>query len=141
MRTKQSVFWDDLAKDLEDPEYLRTFLLESLRISTVDALINQLDEARLEKGITKAEIARKLGSEASNVRRFFAKGPINPTLSTLTEVAAALGMRVTLEPLSPEQRAQISKVLSHEIISARKISTSKEIKKTNQKDETQALSI
>ena len=27
-----SVFWDDLARDLEDPEYRRQFLTETLRI-------------------------------------------------------------------------------------------------------------
>lgn len=122
MAIKQSVFWDDLAKDLEDPEYLRLFLLESIRLSTLDIIINQLDEARLESGLTKAELARQLGSEAANVRRFFAKGPVNPTLSTLTEVAAALGMRVTLEPMETEEREQISKALYRKISPVRKIS-------------------
>jgi len=105
-------FWDDLAQDLEDPEQLRLFLLESIRISTLDSLVNQLDDARSKGGLSKADIARKLGSEPANIRRFFASGTDNPTLSTLTEVAAALGMRVSLEPLPKKERQEIAKVLS-----------------------------
>lgn len=122
MTIKQSVFWDDLAKDLEDPEYLRLFLLESIRLSTLDTIINQLDEARLESGLTKAELARQLGSEASNVRRFFSKGPVNPTLGTLAEVAAALGMRITLVPMETEERKQVSKALYRKTSPVRKLS-------------------
>lgn len=112
MTIKKKVFWDDLAQDLEDPEQLRLFLLESIRISTFDSLVNQLDDARYKSGITKAEVARKLGSEPANIRRFFSRGTDNPTLSTLTEVATALGMRISLEPLSEKERGEIAKVLS-----------------------------
>lgn len=139
MAIKQSVFWDDLAKDLEDPEYLRLFLLESIKLSTLDTIINQLDEARLESGLTKAELARQLGSEASNVRRFFAKGPVNPTLSTLAEVAAALGMRVTLEPMETEERKQISKALLRKISPDRKISVKAMVGKSQSKRSDQTV--
>ena len=109
---RKKVFWDDLAQELEDPEQLRLFLLESIRISTFDSLVNQLDEARFKGGFSKAEVARKLGSEPANIRRFFSRGTDNPTLSTLTEVAAALGMRVSLEPLPEKEREEIAHVLS-----------------------------
>lgn len=112
MSIKKSAFWDDLAKDLEDPEQLRLFLLESIRISTFDSLVNQLDDARSKSGLSKADIARKLGSEPANIRRFFTSGTDNPTLSTLTVVAAALGLRVSLEPLPAKVRQEIAKVLS-----------------------------
>jgi len=141
MATKQSVFWDDLAKDLKDPEYLRTFLLESIRLSTVDALITQLDEARLETGLTKAALARKLGSEASNVRRFFAKGQVNPTLSTLTEVAAILGMRVSLEPMPPKEREEIAKALSQGVSPVRKVSIKKKLRSTHHERGIEVLSV
>lgn len=112
MPIKKKVFWDDLAQELEDPEQLRLFLLESIRISTLDSLINQLDEARSKGGISKAEVARRLGSEPANIRRLFSRGNDNPTLSTLTEVAATLGMRISLEPLPEKERKEIATVLS-----------------------------
>lgn len=35
--TKHTAFWDDLARDLEDPEFLREYVAESMRIATIDA--------------------------------------------------------------------------------------------------------
>jgi len=46
MANEQSVFWDDLARDLEDPAFLREYIVESMRIATIDDLVNSLDEAR-----------------------------------------------------------------------------------------------
>lgn len=112
MTIKKNVFWDDLDKDLKDPEQMRLFLLESIRISTFDSLVNTLNQVRDKKGYTKAEVARQLGSEPANVRRFFIGGTDNPTLSTLTEVAAALGMRLSLEPLPTKERQEIAKILT-----------------------------
>lgn len=44
-------------------------------------------------------------------RRLFSSGHVNPTLGTLAEVAAALGMRVSLEPLTADDRRQITQPL------------------------------
>jgi hypothetical protein len=33
---------------------------------------------------------------------------VNPTLGTIAEVAAALGMKVTLTPMSADERARIT---------------------------------
>lgn len=38
--TEQGLFWDDLARDLEDPEFLREYVVESVRIATVDRIVN-----------------------------------------------------------------------------------------------------
>lgn len=130
MKGKKSVFWDDLNKDLKDPAYLRMFIMESIRISTIDSIINQLDEVRSGLGLSKAELARKLGSESANVRRFFASGPVNPTLSTLAEIAAALGMRVSLEPLPQAERDEITKALSYEPASAKRLPLSSRERKS-----------
>jgi ribosome-binding protein aMBF1 (putative translation factor) len=85
MDNGQSLFWNDLARDLEDPSFLRHYIVESLRIATVDGLVNALDEAREEAGLTKADIARAVRVEPAVVRRFFASGAANPTLATITE--------------------------------------------------------
>jgi hypothetical protein len=45
------------------------------------------------------------------VRRLFSSGHVNPTLGTLAEIAAALGLRVVLEPLSTDDRRQITQPL------------------------------
>ena len=108
MSSKQNLFWGDLAEDLRDPEFLREYVRESIRIATIDQLVNDLDEARDAAGLSKAELARAISAEPAVVRRLFSAGHVNPTLGTLAEVAAVLGMRVTLEPLAPADRKQVT---------------------------------
>lgn len=45
MATAPMTFWDDLVEDLKDPEFLRAYVVESLRIETIDRLANSPDEA------------------------------------------------------------------------------------------------
>ena len=111
MDAGRSVFWDDLAGDLEDPEFLREYVAESIRVATIDRIVNQLDTARAAAGLTKAGLAHAIGSEPATVRRLFSASHVNPTLGTLAEVAAALGMRVVLEPLGARDREQITRPL------------------------------
>jgi transcriptional regulator with XRE-family HTH domain len=108
-----SQFWKDLADDLEDPEFLREYVCESVRIATVDTIMNVLDEARLAEGLSKAELARAIGVEPAAVRRLFAAGNSspNPTLGTLVDVAAALGLRIGLEPLPDDERQAVTEPL------------------------------
>jgi DNA-binding phage protein len=103
-----SVFWDDLAEDLQDPEFLREYVVESCRIATVDRVVNALDDARVSAGLSKAALARAIGQHPAVVRRLFSASGVNPTLGTLAEVAAALGLRITVEPLSARDRAQVT---------------------------------
>ncbi|MFD6218307.1 helix-turn-helix domain-containing protein, partial [Nocardia salmonicida] len=83
---------------LKDPEFLREFVLSSIRIKTIDSIINTLDEARDESDLTKAGLARAASLDPSVVRRLFSADS-NPTLRTLSDLAAAVGLRVTLAPL------------------------------------------
>jgi transcriptional regulator with XRE-family HTH domain len=106
-----SAFWDDLATELQDPEFLRDYVVESMRIATIDRLVNALDEAREAAGLTKAELARAIGAEPASIRRLFASGNSNPTLGTLAEVASALGMQVTLTPLPAAERRKVTQPL------------------------------
>ncbi|WP_280220169.1 helix-turn-helix domain-containing protein [Nocardia neocaledoniensis] len=107
----QSVFWADLAEDLDDPEFLREFVLEAVRIKTVDSIINALDQARTESAMTKAELARAMSTEPSTIRRLLSS-PKNPTLRTVTEAAAALGFRLTLERLDEPGRDLLTAALT-----------------------------
>jgi DNA-binding phage protein len=106
--TKHTAFWDDLARDLEDPEFLREYIAESMRIATIDAIVNALDDAREAAGLSKAELARAIQVEPATIRRLFSSDKTNPTLGTLAEVAAVLGLRITVEPLAEDERIQVT---------------------------------
>jgi DNA-binding phage protein len=109
--TKQGLFWDDLARDLEDPEFLREYVVESVRIATIDRIVNALDEARAAAGMSKAEVARAISASEPSIRRLFTGAHGNPTLSTVSEVAAALGLRITVEPLPAAEKQVVTKPL------------------------------
>jgi transcriptional regulator with XRE-family HTH domain len=104
-------FWNDLVRDLEDPKFLREYIVESMRIATVDAVVNELDQAREATRLSKADLARAIQVEPATIRRLFAPNRPNPTLGTLAGVAAALGMRTTLEPLPGSERATVTEPL------------------------------
>ncbi len=107
----REAFWVDLAKDLEDPEFVREYVVESIRIATIDQLVNDLDAARVAAGMSKAELARAISAEPASIRRLFSSGKANPTIGTLAEVAAALGMQVTLDNLPDAERDHVTTTL------------------------------
>ncbi len=49
---------NDLANDLDDPEFLREYVVESMRIATIDSVA--IDNAREAAGLSKAELARAI---------------------------------------------------------------------------------
>jgi len=109
--TAQSTYWDDLVEDLKDPEFLRSYITESLRVATIDQLVHDLDEARNNLGLSKAELARAISAEPAVIRRLLSPGHRNPTIGTLAEVAAALGLRVALVPMTDDEREQVAEPL------------------------------
>lgn len=58
--------------------------------------------------LSKAALARTIGADPITIRRLLSSESVNPTLSTITEVAAALGMKVTLTPMSKDERTRIT---------------------------------
>lgn len=108
---KRTAFWEDLAQDLEDPEFLREYVVESMRIATIDEVVNAIDDAREAADLSKAELARAIQKEPATIRRLLSSDSSNPTLGTLAEVAAALGMRITVEPISKAERVLITEPL------------------------------
>lgn len=115
-----SAFWDDLARDLEDSEFRREYVAESIRIATIDSVINAIDDAREAEGLSKADLARALHAEPATIRRLFSSGSANPTLGTLAEVAAVMGLRITVEPLSKAELSHVTDPLRGRQVSGTK---------------------
>jgi transcriptional regulator with XRE-family HTH domain len=132
-----SIF-DQPDKSRTDLGYLLPFLLDSTKVDAQNAgdldhswsgdhsarnsgLWNDWVAAKTEQcmgyftraaaGLTKAGLAHAISSEPATVRRLFSSSHVNPTLGTLAEVAAALGMRVVLEPLDVRDQEQITRPL------------------------------
>lgn len=72
------------------------------------------NEARAAAGLSNAALARAIDTEPATVRRLFPAHQVNPTLGTLSEVAGALGMQITLTPLSDAERVSLTEPLLRE---------------------------
>lgn len=66
-------------------------------------IIALLVKARLEQGISQAQLARMIGTQRSNVCRL-ESGAQNPTLDMLLKVAAALGKDICVSLEDKEER-------------------------------------
>ncbi|MCA1844077.1 MAG: helix-turn-helix domain-containing protein [Actinobacteria bacterium] len=100
-----SSFWDDFESEMENPEFRDEFLRQHARTLTVDRIVNALEDQRETLGVSKADLARHLRGSPPAVRRLLTATNPNPTLVTLVDVAGALGLRLTLEPIPPKELA------------------------------------
>lgn len=74
-----------------------------------ESIIAQLVEARLEKGISQAELARMIGMQRSNLCRLEI-GAQNPSLDMILKIASALGKTVSLT--LEDKKEVVSKIYS-----------------------------
>jgi DNA-binding phage protein len=117
MAASGSAFWDDLGRDLEDPEYRRQFILEAQRIATIDRVVNALRGAGETAGLPKQAVAEAARMSAPALRRLLSAPMVNPTLSTLSDVAAAVGLKVALVPMTAEERRTVTDQLVGDAVS------------------------
>src|ERR1700755_2572886 len=76
-------------------------------IAQTDAVIRQLDSLRVDLGISKAELARRVNRNASSVRRLFTASQVRPGLPLVAAMADALGAELRVVPRSTEARRAV----------------------------------
>jgi len=94
-RTRTS-FDKYLAQRIRDPHFKEMFREASAQIRAVDDFVRAIDDARIRLGMTKTELARRIGAKPEAVRRLLTADRVNPTLTTLLVLARALGLRLDL---------------------------------------------
>jgi ribosome-binding protein aMBF1 (putative translation factor) len=91
---------------MHDPEYRTAYERAAREVAQTDAVIRQLDLLRVDLGISKAELARRVNRNASSVRRLFTAGQVRPELPLIVALADALGAELRIVPRTSEaQRA------------------------------------
>lgn len=68
-----------------------------MRVRAIDELVRSIDHCREERGLTKAELARKAGLPPEAVRRLFTMRSPNPTATTLVALTRALDLDLVAE--------------------------------------------
>jgi predicted transcriptional regulator len=80
---------DYLNEQLKNPEFAAAYEALEPQYQIARAII----AARLESGMTQAELAEKVSLSQSNISRL-ESGTFNPTVQTLEKVAAGLGKKL-----------------------------------------------
>lgn len=89
---KASVSFDQVKQDLmKDNE----FRIEYEKLGPRYEAIKQIIKARKEQHITQAELAKRVGTQKSNISRF-ESGNYNPSLDFLIKIAESLGKEITI---------------------------------------------
>lgn len=85
--------WEKLRRELlKDKEVAR----EYERLKPRYQLISQLIEARIKRGLTQEELARKLGTKQSAIARV-ESGEANTSVNFLERLAQALGSKLIIQ--------------------------------------------
>lgn len=87
-------------KALDNPEIRKEYDALQDEFSLIDQLVTM----RTKAGLTQDEVAKRLGTNKSNISRL-ERGRGNPSWGTLNKYAAACGFRVKLEAIK-DDRAQ-----------------------------------
>jgi ribosome-binding protein aMBF1 (putative translation factor) len=82
------------AKRMRDPEYRTAYERAAREIEQTDRVIRELDSMRIDLGISKAELARRIDRNASSIRRLFTASQARPELPLIAAIAGALGAEV-----------------------------------------------
>jgi DNA-binding phage protein len=98
MARKKTGFDRYFDKRMEDSAFASAYREERAIIDSTDALVRALDEARMLEGVSKAELARRIGARPEAMRRLLTSQSANPTLTTVVNVAASLGFHLELVP-------------------------------------------
>ncbi len=88
-------FFDE---QMKAPEFAAGYEQARREIDAVDRIVRALDKARIDVGMSKAELARKVSTTPEVVRRLLTEERANPTIATVVKLAEVLGLRVELVP-------------------------------------------
>ncbi len=115
-----STFYEKQRKQrLEDPEFRAHYEKYRAEIDAIDEILSEIEERRIDLGITKADLARLVGRKPESVRRLLSGRAANPTLSTVLEMTGVLGMEITVKPtVSMEKLAPEVKKAARELKAA-----------------------
>jgi len=86
------------ARRMQDPEYRAAYDRMAGEIAQTDAVIRELDELRIDLGMSKAELARRINRNASTIRRLFTASQARPELPLIAAIADALGAELRVVP-------------------------------------------
>jgi DNA-binding phage protein len=96
MARRKTGFDRYVGKRMKSREFAEAYGEARREIDVIDAIVRLLDAERERAHLTKAELARRAGIPAETVRKLFTAAGSNPTMSTISRLAAELGLTLEL---------------------------------------------
>lgn len=91
--SKASISFEEMKADLLKDEEFKT---EYDKLQPRYEAIEQIIKARKDQNITQTELAKRVGTQKSNISRL-ESGNYNPSLDFLVKVAESLGKKVSIQ--------------------------------------------
>ena len=82
------------AQRMRNAAFRKAYERAAREIAQTDQVIRELDSLRVDLGISKAELARRVDRNASSIRRLFTASHARPELPLVAAIADALGAEV-----------------------------------------------
>ncbi len=83
---------------MRDPEYREAYERTRREVEQTDQVIRALEARRVELGMSKAELARRIDRNASSIRRLFTTSQARPELPLVAAIADALRAEIRVMP-------------------------------------------
>jgi DNA-binding phage protein len=106
--TSKTGFEKFFGERLRDAAFRKEYEVARAEIAATDALIRALEGVRAARGISKAELARRITVKPEIVRRLLTDAGGNPTVSTVLKVATALDYHLELVPNRGRRAAPVA---------------------------------
>lgn len=100
-------YYDRRRRDwLADEDARREYERARREIELIDTLIRSLDALRESAGMSKAELARRVGRNPASIRRLFTAEQVRPELPLIVSIADALNARIEIKAQSKKPNPQ-----------------------------------
>ena len=102
---------ENLARELQDPEFASCYLKYALEENGVEGFLIALGNAiRANQGMSQLTTKTELGRES--LYRAFSESA-NPQFSMVYKTLSALGLQISIEPISSDGESEKSSLSSH----------------------------
>jgi ribosome-binding protein aMBF1 (putative translation factor) len=102
-------------QQMKNRKFAAAYRSARAEIDATDKLIRAIDAARVLKGISKADLARKIEAKPEILRRLFTTDEANPTMQTVLKLAVALGYHLELVPDGTGRRSAPRAVAARQV--------------------------
>lgn len=91
-RVKDGAAW----ASKHEAELSRAASVRQSELRTLTAVVTELKQARLDRGLSLSQVAERSGIDRSRLSKLESDPHPNPTLATLTRIARAIGVELTI---------------------------------------------